>query len=892
MVDEKLQVEFEVLHTDLSGLVHTGAGKPFYKSRINKNGDGKYGLASLPEIKSPKDRAEAILGAILPIVSADSVMFWHSNIDTGQIPEEVLAIKPLLEQEDKKCVTLDRDVFNVLLLLRYEGILEFGKTPSCVDRNPDEFLRQIIADSTLTYKDTLLAILEYAEKHILSSQTSSSTHSESIFFINDDPHTSASEKFDRAVMLLSLLSAEDIHNYGKGNVDESVNTFTSFFSSAAAKVMPYFYVGCSHLKDLFSENKLKDSKDNDEKIRSFRDVFFDLMVQYGMPNDNPIAFDDSLYHNALIHCANSGVSCSSWLYNAEDIQKALDAGVKSWLFNHFDDQVADLVMNHKGYYLIAQQQSDIMDSEKFFGFRKYIVDNHYLQDVWFNSVDMDVTRFFECYEIDTRCVSSSSVRFFNFGNISLDEEYNKLDFFLAVEETSKANKVYKFISAEEIASNGYRLKMSLYNSSLLASYSNPVALSDILTTLDCHGCNSKNADCYYDYECASSSSLLDDPLSNYNERAKVGLEWSDDKSVIVKSPSVLALRKSWPMKPTWIECDESKVSNAFEGIIIREDDADRNVMAFSVDTKIANPWYIAYRLSQETSQFNDRSANDGSIDRKNLLKICVDLPTLPEQTKIVEGIISKELDRKKKQIGTVDTLFNLSHTIGLSANRIQSILGNLKDTCIDKPDLYADLKKIGDNFNYILRVINSTSKDFSVGNDPVKPIKILPLLEKFVSAFSSLPFGLDPVIKHDMVPSDLKLIINETLMSIIIDNILRNAHRHGFHKVVSKDNKVSIELSLVRHDGKAYYMMSFCNNGDRLENSFTVYDYISRGKTGKSTGNTGQGGYDIYQIVRKFGGKLGLRSNDEWNFILDILIPLIEEEDTLSITDYRYGSLV
>ena len=86
--------------------------------------------------------------------------------------------------------------------------------------------------------------------------------------------------------------------------------------------------------------------------------------------------------------------------------------------------------------------------------------------------------------------------------------------------------------------------------------------------------------------------------------------------------------------------------------------------------------------------------------------------------------------------------------------------------------------------------------------------------------------------------------------------------------------------------------MSFCNNGNKLEPDFSIYDFISRGKKGKTTGNTGQGGYDIYQIVRKFDGRLGLRSSDAWNFILDVLIPVPDLDEHTIVSEYTYGALV
>ena len=148
------------------------------------------------------------------------------------------------------------------------------------------------------------------------------------------------------------------------------------------------------------------------------------------------------------------------------------------------------------------------------------------------------------------------------------------------------------------------------------------------------------------------------------------------------------------------------------------------------------------------------------------------------------------------------------------------------------------------------------------------------------------------MINKERVDSDTRVKIDKTLFSVMMDNILRNAHRHGFDKKVSCENKVSIELDVVQYEGVDHLMLSVRNNGKKMEEGFSVYDYISRGKHGKRTGNTGQGGYDIYQIVKKFNGYLGLRSDDQWNFIIDILIPVIGTDSETLNTPYPYGTLL
>ena len=125
----------------------------------------------------------------------------------------------------------------------------------------------------------------------------------------------------------------------------------------------------------------------------------------------------------------------------------------------------------------------------------------------------------------------------------------------------------------------------------------------------------------------------------------------------------------------------------------------------------------------------------------------------------------------------------------------------------------------------------------------------------------------------------------------MMDNILRNVYRHGFDKKVSSANKVSIELKPVQYEGRDYLLLSVCNNGNKIEDNFTVFDYVSLGRCGKRTGNTGQGGFDIYQIVKKFNGHLGMRCSSEWNFIIDILLPVDACDSDIKLP-YAYGTLL
>ena len=108
----------------------------------------------------------------------------------------------------------------------------------------------------------------------------------------------------------------------------------------------------------------------------------------------------------------------------------------------------------------------------------------------------------------------------------------------------------------------------------------------------------------------------------------------------------------------------------------------------------------------------------------------------------------------------------------------------------------------------------------------------------------------------------------------MLDSILNNAVRHGFHKRKDVGNQVLIHLSEVVYDDTPYLLLSIANNGEEISDGFTIEDYVSRGRYTASTGRTGLGGYHVYQIVKGHNGYLRLDSNKQWNLIVEVLLPI------------------
>lgn len=114
---------------------------------------------------------------------------------------------------------------------------------------------------------------------------------------------------------------------------------------------------------------------------------------------------------------------------------------------------------------------------------------------------------------------------------------------------------------------------------------------------------------------------------------------------------------------------------------------------------------------------------------------------------------------------------------------------------------------------------------------------------------------------------------NDTLLRIALDCIFKNAQRHGFKNRFSEENKVSISLSEVNHLDKPFVCISIANNGDPFPESFTIKDFIKRGKVAGDRGKTGLGGYHVYSIIKRLGGFLNLTNDGNGEVIFELLIP-------------------
>lgn len=245
-----------------------------------------------------------------------------------------------------------------------------------------------------------------------------------------------------------------------------------------------------------------------------------------------------------------------------------------------------------------------------------------------------------------------------------------------------------------------------------------------------------------------------------------------------------------------------------------------------------------------------------------------------EEKYLDDIVASKERKMLKK------TSSDLIHMMGTPYIRINNALDLLSQDLDDEGK--SRISYIRDNFGYIKRLIEMNGADF---NDyPKDRINIVDFLERYIHGwenYGSKTFSIEFYCDGDFEVENT-ILANETALAIMMDCLLDNANRHGFHKTKSPDNKVKIRLDPTTLGNKRVVIIAVGNNGKPMPKDFSIDDYITSGKFGTDTGRSGLGGSHVYKIVSSMDGTLDFISEavsseekDEWWTTFMITVPLV-----------------
>mgnify|MGYP006285521947 FL=1 len=345
--------------------------------------------------------------------------------------------------------------------------------------------------------------------------------------------------------------------------------------------------------------------------------------------------------------------------------------------------------------------------------------------------------------------------------------------------------------------------------------------------------------------------------------------------------SCLLVAARWKtIKPTYFNYTN-------EPIFISQD-----ILAFKVDDSKIDPYFLINELHADYIQQQLEGYRLGTtipyVRKADFLKVKINIPNLNEQRAKVAGLneitskiesLKEERDKlvhdtAKKQF---DEEASLKHTLGRPRQNILSYAEALKDFFESNNseavrEVNEEFKQIigqnlSDVFNQIKEDINFISELLERGEIGLNlkdyTLKIINLKEvnksfkaindsSFNFTFNVFSFENNEDISHQGI------LCNTTLLKILINNILNNAHRYGFDKPDSK-NEVIADLNVLDD----YLILDIKNNGKPFPNNFNKEKFITKYSTGDPKNGTGLGGYDINRIIEYFDGIWDLLLNKD-----------------------------
>ena len=296
-----------------------------------------------------------------------------------------------------------------------------------------------------------------------------------------------------------------------------------------------------------------------------------------------------------------------------------------------------------------------------------------------------------------------------------------------------------------------------------------------------------------------------------------------------------------------------------------------NVNVFKINEDIIIPEYLVYCLT------------NNAVFRNANLSAAMKVPFVIDNKKKQEETIRKlnnaykqqrdeEIEAENKRLGIKKPISDIEHMLGTTMHRIESTIARIEKSSPENTTYKESVKKLIYNVRYMMRVIkftNSKIDSFNIKDDDI--CAFITEYEKSWRNYGDNYFQLKMSNEMGGCPD---MAFDKTMLTVMLDSILDNASRHGFHKKASDNNKVEITLSLTKYEDKDYLLLRVANNGAPISEGFTIEDYVSRGRYAEATGRSGLGGSHVYEIVKGHNGFLCLDSNQIWNVVVEILLPI------------------
>lgn len=450
------------------------------------------------------------------------------------------------------------------------------------------------------------------------------------------------------------------------------------------------------------------------------------------------------------------------------------------------------------------------------------------------------------------------------------------------------------VSSEDVANNGYSLFPPKYFFEEEVAPDGYVSfkVSNVLSTYNSspvQGYDNKG-------HMISPANLSKEPFGKSLEVSS--LSYGEMKSGYSKATSpFIAISKTNSLRPTIVNA--SQESPVFIG---------GNVAAFSFkEENIFMPLFL-----YEWRRISDALPEMGTtIKRKSIkdaLEIVLHLPaTLEEQQQLYNRLEQQYILAKARELGLEETIeAQKKDFANIFRNRKHDLKNCLGAAQQNYSALSKALKKIKIEDNNLVDIPLSDKVPITIGEQLYKLKQLLDKMSCQIDHFTDekvfgedekvdLKEKLDSIQSHGnysvvhetdlaSMPNEDDSIfnpnafarINSLDLDRVIDNIIRNAEKHGFK---DPNLRYTLKVSLSYDYSDNMYAVEFQNNGLPMPKGMDTLRYGIDGERGQESDGLGKGGSIVKSIVEHFKGKYEVFNEPESPFPVGILIKLPKYDD-------------
>lgn len=603
-------------------------------------------------------------------------------------------------------------------------------------------------------------------------------------------------------------------------------------------------------------------------------LFARLNVEAMTGRDDSISWGDSIsqwdtsHFDAIVTCPPIGLRIQPSNYDRI-------AGEKDWPCRSITDMVLSRGFSINGANVVMLIESLGFCSRLGFeeASRRFLVDHNYLDKVirlpegmmYGSSMPSVLVICRADRRMDEPILFADAKEFF-IGDRLAVRTFDLETFITRLEGDCKG--ICKYVSCDDVIDHSYNIIPSLYCSEdvTVAEGQKVVRLSELLSPVHGHLITPEE-----DYVPVPANIASGDFISVLLNKDKTG-DPNDQAGLLNKGYDIIPEIKYLISFET---ASQNRYALRTDGKNFRCGSVPTKV--FSINEELVTPEYLVYLLT------NDELLKQKGITLSSILSRWVVIEGKQKQAQLVDKVLQEYGEKNResqeaeaRRLGIKRNISDLEHMLGATQLRIDDIITTLEEIKPDSDNYQHTVKSLKDNIEYMNRMIKYSNSDISADTFNKKEADLGAFIEGYADAWRNYGggyFTLDTV--NRMCPETV-VSFDKVMLTVMLDSILSNAVRHGFHKRknYTKDNRVEIELSEVEKSGKPFVLMRVSNNGDPISEDFTIKDYIYRGRHASATGRSGLGGYHVYKIVKGHEGFLHLDSTKIWNVIVEVLLPL------------------